>query len=198
MPESSSTRNDRGMSPTRPFVLDPPRPGVDRVDGILALDVDGVLNILADAVDRSTLPTVRGNNTRPLPIRMIDDKILDVLEEVVQCPGIRLGWLTTWGFAVAKLEPLLGGRLSGGFVVSERPSANFESAEWKLKAAQRLAQMYPSAALAWADDEAVTPLLQTGAKLHGFARSILVAPDPQVGLTIDEARSVSEFVIGTN
>jgi hypothetical protein len=184
------------MYPARPFVLDPPRPGIDQVHGILILDVDGVLNILGDAVDRSVLPTVRGSNTRPLPIRMIEDEVLDVLEDTVQRPDVRLGWLTTWGFSVAKLEPLLGGRLRGGFVVSERPSANFESAEWKLRAAQRLMETYPFAALAWADDEAVAPLL-AGARLHGFAQSLLLATDPQVGLTVDQARSVSAFMSGT-
>jgi hypothetical protein len=186
------------MPLARPFVLDPPRPGIDRVDGILLLDVDGVLNILGDEIDRSTMPMVMGNNTRPLPIRMIDDEILDVIDEAVLRPSIKLGWLTTWGFGVAKLEPLLGGRLRGGFVVSERPSGRVSQTEWKQTSAYRLLEKHPLARLAWADDEAVAPLLISGSNLHGLAQSLLVAPDPQVGLTIDQARSVSAFVVDAN
>jgi hypothetical protein len=183
------------MSLARPFVLDPPRAGIDRVDGILILDVDGVLNILGKEVDRASLPIVQGNSGRPLPIRMVDDKILDVLEEIVRRPGIWLGWLTTWGFGVVKLETLLGGRLSGGFIVSERPSGEYSQAKWKLEAASQLANKYPTAAIAWADDAAITPaMLLTEPQL--LANGVLVSPLPEKGLTIAPASRIATHLNG--
>jgi hypothetical protein len=93
--------NDEIVTAQRQFVSEPPRPSTDQVDAILLLDVDGVLNILGNTADRSTLPTVPGSGGRPLPIHVITGEILDVLELTVSQPGTWLGWLSTWGFSVS-------------------------------------------------------------------------------------------------
>jgi len=175
------------MTIPRPFVADPPRPGIDHVDGILMLDIDGVLNILGDAVDSSALPTVPGSKGRPLPIRMVADDVLDVLEAVVRRPGVWLGWLTTWGATVSHLEEIMGDRLSGGFVVSERPSGYYVPADWKLKGALQLIEKHPGARVAWADDDAFAMGSPSGLP----AGSLVIAPRPELGLTLGQAQRIA-------
>ena len=171
----------------RPFVLDPPRPGVDQVDGILLLDVDGVLNRLGGTADRGHLPTVKVDGNRRIPMDMIDDQVVDELD---RCLGqtARVGWLTTWGFRVARLESLLGGRLAGGFVVSERPSGVTVSDQWKYDAASRLRAAWPDARFAWAEDESIPPPLRRGTGSSLWADDLLVVPRSETGLTLDDAR----------
>jgi hypothetical protein len=178
------------MPLARPFVHGPPRPGIDRVDGILILDVDGVLNILSDAVDIVALPTVPGSKGRPLPIQMVSHEVLDVLDAVVQLPGVWLGWLSTWGATVAHLDQILGGRLSGGFVVSERPSGYYAPPNWKFKGALQLIEKHPGAKIVWADDDGIP----VGASSSFPAGSILMSPRPELGLTLGQAQRVAEHL----
>jgi len=175
------------MTIPRLFVADPPRPGIDQVDSILMLDVDGVLNILGDSADSASLPTVPGSNGRSLPIRMVADDVLDVLEAVVQRPGIWLGWLTTWGATVAHLEKIMGGRLSAGFVVSERPSGYYAPIDWKLRGAMQLIEKHPGARVAWADDDAFA----MGNLPLG---SLVIAPRPELGLTLGQVQRISDHL----
>jgi len=155
------------------------------------LDVDGVLNILGGAADPAGLPTVPGSNGRPLPIQMISDEVLDVLEAVVQRPGIWLGWLTTWGATVAHLEKIMGGRLSGGFVVSERPSGYYAPIDWKLRGAMQLIEKHPKARVAWADDDAFA--------MGNFpAGGLVMAPRPELGLTLGQAQRIEAHLRSTS
>lgn len=174
----------------RPFLVDAPRPGIDDVTGFMLLDVDGVLNILNDTVDRESLPTVPGSSGRPLPINLVGEEIIAVLDDALR-EGVWLGWLTTWGFRVDRLEGLLGGRLRGGFVVTERPAVFFSPADWKMNAVTRLKDAHPSAALCWCDDDAIPLGLQFGSVSQRYADAVLIAPTPEVGLTLDQARRMA-------
>ena len=98
----------------RPFVLDPPRANVERIDGLILPDVDGVLNALNDTVDRNSLPTVSGDSGRSLPINLVANDVLDALHSCLS-RTVRIGWLTTWGFRVSRLEEMLGGTTSQRF-----------------------------------------------------------------------------------
>jgi hypothetical protein len=189
-------RQDGPMTPSGPFVVDPPRPDIDAVKGLLLLDVDGVLNILGDAKNPGFLPTVRGDNGRRLPIQIVDDEVLDVLESVVQLPGIWLGWLTTWGPTVANLEAITGGRLSGGFIVSVRPSGYYVPIDWKLNGALQLVEKHPGAAVAWADDDAIPMGALSGSGPASLTGSVLIAPDPEVGLALEQAQRIAAHLTG--
>jgi hypothetical protein len=184
-----SAQNGTMISASR-FVLDPPRAGVDQVNGLLLLDVDGVINVLGDAADPASLPTVPGSKGRPLQVQMVSDDVLDALDAAVQLPGIWLGWLTTWGATVAHLDQILGGRLSGGFVVSERPSGYYAPPNWKLKGALQLIEKHPGARVAWADDDGI-PM---GTSPSFPAGSILISPRPELGLTLGQAQRIAEHL----
>lgn len=175
---------------TRPFLVDAPRPGVDEVTGFMLLDVDGVLNILDDTADRASLPTVPGNSARPLPINLVSEEIIVVLDSALRA-GVWLGWLTTWGFRVDRLEELLGGRLREGFVVAERPATFFAPADWKMRAVTSLMNAHPSAALCWSDDDAIPLGLQFSSLSQRYPEAVLIAPTPEVGLTLDQARRIA-------
>ena len=179
------------MPIARPFLLGPPQPGIDQVEGILILDVDGVLNVLGDTADPASLPTVPGGGGRPLPIQMISIEVLDVLEAVVQRPGIWLGWLTTWGATVAHLDEIMGGRLSGGFVVRERPSGYYAPIDWKLTGALQLIEKHSRAKVAWADDDAF-------AMGNLPAGGLVIAPRPELGLTLGQAQRIAEHLTPAN
>lgn len=194
VPVAQATRNGKPLTDTGPFVRDPPRPGIDQVDGALLLDVDGVLNILGDAEDQSGLPSVTGSRGRPLPINMISGEILDVLEHTLRRPGVWLGWLTTWGSSVASLEKILGGRLSGGFVVAERPSGYYAPADWKYKGAFQFAEKHPRASVAWVDDDAIPITLQTRSLSSQLSGLVRITPQPDVGLTLSHARQIEKLL----
>jgi hypothetical protein len=178
----------------RPFVLDPPRPGIDRVEGLLLLDIDGVLNILGDAADPETLPTVPGSSGRSLPIQMVGDDVLEALDALVQQPRIRLAWLTTWGATVAHLDEIMGGRLAGGFVVSERPSGYYVPADWKLRGALQLVEKHPGVRVAWADDDVFAMGPTSGLP----AGSVVIAPRPDQGLTLGQAQRMAAHLAPTS
>lgn len=177
----------------RPFLVDAPRPGIDEVTGFMLLDVDGVLNILNDTVDRESLPTVPGSSGRSLPINLVGEEIIAVLDDALR-EGVWLGWLTTWGFRVDRLQHLLRGRLEGGFVVAERPAMFFAPADWKLNAVTRLMDAHPSAALCWSDDDAIPIGLQFSSLSQRYPEAVLIAPTPEVGLTLDQARRIASHL----
>lgn len=177
----------------RPYILDPPRPGISRLDGIVILDVDGCINRLDDSVDRSTLPTVDGDSGRDLPIDLIDDEVIEALHSALS-PTVRICWLTTWSWRVARLEPLLGGRLSGGFIGGEPPHGTFVPESWKLVAATKIREAWPLSRCAWIEDESVPQSLQRGTGSSLWADDLLVAPRSEIGLTLDDARRVAEHI----
>ena len=173
-------------------MVDAPRPRVDHVEGFLVLDFDGVLNSLNQEVDRSSLPTVAGSTGRPLPINMVDDEILDALQSALR-PGVRVAWLTSWGSLISRVEELLGGRLRGGFVVAERPTGFYVPADWKYEAFLTLRAQWPNARTAWSDDDAVPMAIRYNSSA-GLSDALLVAPNPEVGLTLQDARQMAEHL----
>ncbi|MCW4386536.1 hypothetical protein OH146_12205 [Salinibacterium sp. SYSU T00001] len=163
---------------------------MDDVAGLLLLDVDGVINRLDSSTNSSTLPTVLGSSGRPLPINLIEEAVLEIIDDVARRPDIRLGWLTTWGFRVARLETVLDGRLSGGFVVAERPYGPFVPSEWKLHAAVKLFSQFPEAEFAWADDDAIPVAMRYNSVTHRLPGALLLAPAAETGLTSNDAKRI--------
>ncbi|MHA6667479.1 HAD domain-containing protein [Homoserinimonas sp. A447] len=177
------------MSLTKPFLVDPPRPGVDHVEGLVVCDFDGVLNSLSPDRNFDTLPTVLGSSGRDLPINLISSEILDTLQSALR-PGIKLAWLTSWGFRISRLEELFAGRFSGGFVVSERPAGMYVSADWKLHAFEKLVAQWPDAKTAWIEDDQIPMAVRYSSLSQSHPEALLIAPDPEIGLSQRDAERV--------
>lgn len=167
---------------------------------LLALDVDGVLNILDDpdlappaGVSSRLVRTAHGAKYRI----DFDDAVIDALDALVSSGRIGLGWLTTWGPNVrALVEQAFDGRLSGGFVLAKQPPRYRGAipATWKHAAlAAHLAQ-HPRP-YAWCDDDAIvmaglTPAADDATAFPG-SPGLLIAPDPAVGLAVADVARIA-------
>ena len=88
---------------------------------------------------------------------------------------------------------MLGGRLRGGFVVAERPTGFYVPADWKYEAFLTLRAQWPNARTAWGDDDAVPMAIRYNSSA-GLSDALLVAPNPEVGLTLQDARQMAEHL----
>jgi HAD domain in Swiss Army Knife RNA repair proteins len=174
-----------------------PRPGSEAPPAtLLCIDIDGVIN---------ALPRV----ARPGQVFVevfwidVDRPVIRELDRLVnQSPGLNteLAWLTTWGSSVEYLQRAFRGRLGGGYVVAERPQGRYTSMGWKVTALTNYLAERGNPAYVWAEDE-VIPLaianhagFAEGLVSAGGDRRLLVQPDPEVGLTLDDVELIRAFV----
>lgn len=165
------------------------------------LDVDGVLNIDTDApldgteavglVVRGWPVTIR---YRPAVVSRINALHRSGLLEVV--------WLTTWRQdAVEVLSPAIGldpfsvaDEPTEGPSLAAHPGNPLELTWWKSAAAQVHLTRRHQPGFIWTDDE-----LDVGrAEVQSWApgRKLLLAPDPQLGLTAADLDSIEAFARG--
>jgi hypothetical protein len=173
---------------------------------LLLLDVDGVLNALADEVDPSTWPSWRqGHATADgtaWPIRWAPDAVAR-LRSWHESGHLELQWLTTWGHeANLELRALLGlpelavagtyddvdddaGSIepdAAGAHAAVAPSAPDELSGrwWKHDVVRRLHHAQPHRRIVWIDDE-----LHADSPHRTWAESVgivAIRPDPRSGL----------------
>jgi hypothetical protein len=186
------------MTATRPVLLGPS----DIPTGLplLALDVDGVLNVFDDpdlappaGLSSRLVRTAHGAKYRI----DFDDIVIDALDELVASGRVGLGWLTTWGpNARALVEKAFDGRLAGGFVLAKQPPRYRGAipATWKHVALRTHLAAHPRP-YAWVDDEAIAMAgLTPGADdASAFPASpgLLIATDPAVGLTFNDVTRIA-------
>jgi hypothetical protein len=162
---------------------------------LIVLDVDGVLNRLpADQDERAT--HVTRSDGRSFPIR-VDRAVIAALDEQVRRPGVRLGWLTTWGKDVDRLvSDAFNGMLSDGYVIAERPDEIFVAMDWKLRALllHLEEQGYPP--YVWADDDAVNAalLFRPAFKMEMARERLLFDTDAERGLTLSDVEKIRQFL----
>lgn len=164
----------------------------DAVNGLLLLDVDGVLNpykIPSAALERAGYQcriTTIVSGTYPVWINPAHGQLLGQLAEET---GLELAWVTKWGeLANRHLAPRLG--------LPSLPVIDFDHGDpaWKFPVVLAYAAGRP---LAWLDDE-LSVLGDRAAFLaqRGVAPTLLRDVDPMRGLHLDDLRAVRRWALG--
>jgi hypothetical protein len=184
---------------------------------LLLLDVDGVLNALADDADSlAAWPRwERGwasADGRRWPIRWAPD-VVDRLRDWHEDGRLELQWLTTWGhdaneelrrliglpelavagtYADEDLEgaPEVGAGQAHAAVAPAAPDP-LSGRWWKYDVARRLREAHPDRRLIWVDDELHHPRspFVRWAGDHGV---LAVGPDPVTGLAPQDLRTIEQ------
>jgi hypothetical protein len=173
---------------------------------IVALDIDGVLNpdrtqpgyethdVTLDPADLPASPFVRDAGRKALELSL---QTWSVHREWIM--GLKgraeVVWATTWENAANTIyAPLLGvDSLHVAVTVAEHPpkfsmARSGDSAGWKEMA---LYKSYGAVPMVWIDDSAY----QYGGSLEYWgAPSLVIVPDPAIGLTIPQMTQVDEFL----
>lgn len=187
------------------------------------LDVDGVLNAVALVPDPGVWPQWRrgvagtDGGTRTWPITWAPAVIEELTRWMAQ-GRVEVAWLTTWAHdANGELGALLGmpqlpvagtppSRVNTAAAdpagIPPRAHAEVAGADavdpltghwWKFDAVRRLLAGAPDRALIWTDDDlAAEP--EVVAWMEEHTASLLIAPDPRVGLTPEDLRAVDGFL----
>lgn len=183
---------------------------------LLALDIDGVLNIIdieqwernrrtGQSLEKAMPPVVDGFERRHVRTAHgdkywvdVNPEVIDALDAFVATNNVELGWLTTWGPNVrAFVEQALEGKLAGGFVLAKRParSRGAVPAEWK-RTALRARVETTGQPWIWADDEEMA----IGRTSPNFGDNAIFAvpnlmfePAPTLGLTLDDVAAMERF-----
>jgi hypothetical protein len=183
------------------------------------LDVDGVLNAVTPRPDRSVWPdweqgyaTAEG---RRWPITF-SPSVARTITRLHRTGTVEVRWLTTWGDdANGDLRTLLdlpelkvagrrqhtgvrGWQRFGGAATTHAEVAGAAARDeltgrwWKFDVVRAVLAAEPDRPLVWTDDDLAS---FAGARtwLHDHADALLVAPDPEVGLTSRQLRAIEEF-----
>lgn len=149
------------------------------------LDVDGVINAYAAPADVDLVTRIVVLDGYPYRIR-IRPPVLAAIHAWHAHPMVDLRWCTTWQHdANTTLAPAFG--------LPQLPVVpGFRAdADWKRHSAERsLAEGTP---LIWCDDVHATWTLVTGSADRRTA-ALLVAPDPEVGLTPAHLDRIGRFI----
>ncbi|KQO98804.1 HAD domain-containing protein [Leifsonia sp. Leaf264] len=181
---------------------------IDLFDGsrpLLALDVDGVINVFEENTKkkapsaRLTRVLVRTAHGQKYVIDF-DADIIAALDDTIRTHQIELGWLTTWGpNARALVDQALGGKLAGGFVLAKIPPRvrGFRDARWKLNAL-RARVAHTGQPFIWADDVEIAGerLINRAFNIDDVAAGIpglLIATDEAVGITAADVADIDRF-----
>ncbi|MBC7763530.1 MAG: hypothetical protein H7201_17430 [Candidatus Saccharibacteria bacterium] len=162
---------------------------------LIVLDVDGVLNRLPANQDEPAVPVTRRDG-RSFPIR-VDRAVIAALDEQVQRPGVRLGWLTTWGEDLDRLViDAFNEMLSGGYVIAERPDEIFVPMDRKLRALLVHLEELGNPPYVWADDDAVNAalLFRPTFAIDTAGKRLLFDTDPEAGLTLEQVAAIETFI----
>jgi hypothetical protein len=164
---------------------------------ILLLDVDGVLNAVAEEL-RSGWRRGTFNGF----VLSWDPTVTVRLRELHESGRVELQWLTTWTENADRLlaEPM---GLPRGLRTHSREdvvSTGFEgerrgvSGWWKLAAARAVAEAEPGRRIVWIDDDLAEQAEDTSEWLAANAHVLVVAPDFFVGLTHAELDRVEAWL----
>ncbi|WP_051367208.1 hypothetical protein [Hamadaea tsunoensis] len=162
------------------------------------LDIDGVINALADEPPASVWPadqwittTARSAGDLEWPLQAARP-VLDFLREVHRSGRAEIRWHTGWQHYAGNVSAALDLPAWPILDCPEYASAPLgvpltEAAEpwWKLPAAQRVADS--GRALLWTDDDA----LRQGAAIEG---ALIIAPDEETGLTPSQLRLIDTWL----
>lgn len=165
---------------------------------LLCLDVDGVVASLADPSPGDNRRVVQVENTLGVFTVRFDSRLVDALNALTREGLVELRWVTSWGMAARDaLAPAIG--LDPGSQVSPDPNDPglarhpYDPARTWWKTSVVLSALRDSGRpVAWADDDLPAAEKARLATLHP-GPSLLITPDPGVGLTLEEMDRVAAF-----
>src|SRR5690348_1430944 len=165
------------------------------------LDVDGVINALARGpvdgswpaqcwLQRVVTADIPDAGRMELPI-FAAQPVLDFVTRAVASGSVDVVWHSTWrAAAVTDLAPTLNLPaipISIAPEWTERPGRLW----WKLPAAQRVVES--GRPLVWTDDD-IAALPEQVADLDSRPDTLLISPDPSIGLSAAHLDAIAEFV----
>lgn len=166
---------------------------------LLCLDVDGVVASLADPSPGDHRRVVQVENAVGTFTVRYDPRVVDGLNALTREGVVQLHWVTTWGRAARDaLAPALG--IDPGSQVSPDPSDPgharhpYDPARpwWKLSMVLQALRDNPNRPVAWCEDDLDDLTRARFPGLHS-GPSLLITPDPGVGLSLDELARVAAF-----
>lgn len=165
------------------------------------LDIDGVINALSRGPVQDSWPSeqwvqrvvdaeIPGSGRMVLPI-FAAQPVLDFVTRVVASGAAEVVWHSTWREAAATaLAPALGIAAMPVSVAPEWPQRPAR-VWWKVPAARRVVES--GRRLVWTDDD-ISVVPDQVADLVEHAGTLLIAPDPQTGLTAEHLHAIAGFI----
>ena len=163
---------------------------------LLLLDIDGVLNAYGFRPGVTCLPDDGYGDLVELDVPSEDEGVfrfwtsptlIAELIELATSPRIEVAWLTTWqDQANRHAGPVLG---LPSFPVAAR-TAGEDDGGWKVQAAVEALRL--GRPVIWVDDVEITPSARAAFASSGVPH-LLIAPDPEVGLTRAHVASLRRF-----
>lgn len=165
------------------------------------VDVDGVLNALGPAPVGDHRPVVQVESLRRevFPIRY-DPRVVSALNDLTRSGLMELIWLSTWSASAReRLAPAIG-QEGGSRVLADANDPSLARSPydahrpwWKLQLLLDAIADDPDRAVVWVDDDLDDGTKARFPELHP-GPSLLITPDPGVGLTPDGVDEITAFV----
>jgi hypothetical protein len=153
---------------------------------MLIVDFDGVISPYGtEPADGMALVRVGGYRLLYRP------EVIAGLNDLHRQGTAQLRWLTSWGEgARSDVAPVLG--LVDFPVLGELTSTNGRRAWTKLSVVER--NVVPGTRFAWIDDDLTQAQQRRVAQRYGAEHSLLIRPDPGVGLKASQLNEVRTFL----
>ena len=163
------------------------------------IDVDGVLNAVGEAPLGDHRLVVQVENPEGVFAIRYDPRVVDRLNAVTRAGLVQLIWLTTWSRAARdSLAPAIGLDPGGRVLAAPgdpglaRHPYDFHRPWWKLALLLGVIEDDPDRPIVWVDDDLDDATKARFPGLHP-GRSLLLTPDPGVGLTLEDLDRVEAF-----
>lgn len=146
---------------------------VERLAGLIVLDVDGTIWALPD---RSKHRFERTGVAGVEP--SISPEIVTELDRMASYAGVRVAWLTSWSEDELRdfIDQRLVGRLAGAYV----PHVNRYEPNWRAHSLRSFLEREDIDRVVWADDS--DDDIVEGESLFAGTALLRVRPDPRIGL----------------
>jgi len=165
---------------------------------LMLLDIDGVLNAYRYRPAESVLPVGGYEDLTEFDVYVDEDRsyrfwtsptLISELKEIASSGLVEVAWLTTWeNRANLKVCPVLGLPV---FPVAAGQYGRFSDYYWKPRAAVEAIEL--GRPIVWVDDVEIR-----STEREAFAESglphLLIAPDPEFGLTRGDMSSIRDFI----
>lgn len=163
------------------------------------IDVDGVLNAVGEVPQGDRRLVVQVENSEGLFAIRYDPRVVDRLNALTRDGLVQLIWLTTWARAARdSLAPAIGldpgGRVLADLAAPDLARHPYDPHRpwWKLALLLGVIEDDPDRPVVWVDDDLDVATKERFPDLHP-GRSLLVTPDPGVGLTLEDLDRVEAF-----
>lgn len=165
---------------------------------LLCLDVDGVVNSLADPSPGDHRKIVHVANPQGLFTVRFDPRVVDALNALTRAGLVELTWVTTWGDASRDLASAVG-LDPGSQVLADRGDPGharhpYDTARPWFKLALVLGALEdaPDRPVVWVDDDLDGDTKARFATLHP-GPSLQISPDSGEGLTLEQLGRIEAF-----